>query len=275
MADSIRALRVRYQEWKKKPTDENWKRFFQNMDRGTVEYAFSVEKTYSNIGIVDTDTLIEVVEKSNSHLEAQKRDLEAQIRDLKETGRNMFLQGTEELVITDWKFDPDYVGSQWDDPDYHLSRLHEIGACLALGVKTTIPPKASAYLSRALLRIWDGSPAEEALRIKKTKKPSQARRNESMTIDYLRLRERGMNAKMSLAKIMEEWGIKRPSTVKDIVRRNKNTVLSALENNKRFAKERGWDWDEYVDSFRPRAEIECSYDVLTEMRTRYLEDKSH
>lgn len=277
MADSIRAVRARYEEWEKSPSDENWERFFQDVDRNSVEYVLSLETNHSDIDIVDTDTLTEVTEKYTYHLEEQTRNLEKQKRNLEEqlanneeTGRDLFDQ-LEELGIPDRKFDSDYAGPLWNDPVFHRARLGEIGTSLAMG-NNTISPKASAYLSRALLDIAHGVPAEEALHIKNTKKISRAIRDQWITIDYLRLRDRGVNAKAAQAEVMGAWGINSASTVKDIVRRNKKSVLSDLENEKQTVKDLGLDWDDFVDYNRPGTRKTLTFDRLSEMRTKYSED---
>ena len=142
---------------------------------------------------------------------------------------------------------------------------------LALG-NNTIPPKACAYLSRALLDIANGLPAEEALHIKNTGKPSQAIRDQWITIDYLRLRDRRVSAEAARAEVMKAWGINSSSTVKDIVRRNRKAILSDIENDKHTAEHFGLDWDEVVDHARPGAHRMLSFDKLSELRTKYSKD---
>lgn len=270
MADSIRAVRARYEEWEKSPSDENWEQYFQDVDRDSVEYGLSLWKNHSDIGIVDTDTLTEVAEKYIYHLEEQTRNLEEQLANHKETGRDLFHQ-LEELGIPDRKFDSDFAGPLWNDPVFHRARLGEIGTSLAMG-NNTISPKASAYLSRALLDIAHGVPAEEALHIKNTKKISRAIRDQWITIDYLRLRDRGVNAKTAQAELMEAWGINSASTIKDIVRRNKKAILSDLESEKHAAEDLGLSWDDLVDYNRPGTREKLTFDRLSEMRTKYSED---
>ena len=272
MADSIRAVRARYEEWEKSPSDENWEQYFQDVDRDSVEYGLSLWKNHSDIGIVDTDTLTEVAEKYTYHLEEQTRNLEEQLANHKETGRDLFHQ-LEELGIPDRKFDSDFAGPLWNDPVFHRARLGEIGTSLAMG-NNTIPPKASAYLSRALLDIAHGVPAEEALHIKNTGKISRAIRDHWITIDYLRLRDRGVKAKTAQAEVMEAWGINSASTVKDIVRRNRKAILSTLEKEKHAAEDNdlGLNWDDLVDYNRPGTRKKLTFDRLSEMRTKYSED---
>ena len=197
------------------------------------------------------------------------------LADRKQRGRSLRTPAAQDefsLEESDFLFDTEAAPSELLDRAYFVHLLNSIGMALAQGQRT-LPPKAARHLGKALLRIGEGVPPDKALNLIHPK-PSTRSRDEWITADYLRRREKGVKAEVALLEVADRWNVSRDN-VRYIAKKYKTSVEAKNEKLKQTWEGKGRSWDEAIESMRYYALMDehkkSKPQMSDEDRERYLD----
>ncbi len=270
---TVRSHRRRYDAWEKDPTQEHWQQLFRG--EFTPDDVAAVKRiAFARENLLDSFPQI-LKERLNITGTESLEELDALFS--RQKAERSEPSGSAEkdefsLEKSDYQFDTEAAPSELLDRAYFVQLLNSIGMALAQGQRT-LPPKAARYLGKALLRIGEGVPPDKALNLIHPK-PSTKSRDEWITADYLRRREKGVKAEVALLEVADRWNVGRDN-VRYIAKKYKTSVEAKNEVLRETWEGKGRSWDEVIESMRFRTFMDEHYKNRPQMsdedRERYLD----